>query len=91
LFRLGLLTELDGEMLARYCQTHKRYLQAEESIEKGLQATGRLNRLRVVVAHKYLAALNQLAGQFGMSPSARARLSLKDGAEDEFDSDGILS
>lgn len=90
LFRMGVLTEVDGTALTLYCQAYKRWLQAEDGVEKALMATGRLSRLRVLVAHRYAQQLLQLAGHLGLSPAARARITLGDGGVDD-DLDGILS
>ena len=90
LFRLGVLTEVDGSVLTLYCQNFKRWLQAEAAVEKTLEATGRLNRMRVLIAHRYGQAVLQLAGQLGLSPSARARMSTVD-RDDVDDFAGILS
>jgi P27 family predicted phage terminase small subunit len=91
LFRLGLLTELDGPVLTLYCQNWKRWLQAEAAVEATLEATGRLNRMRVLVAQRYGQAVLQLAGQLGLSPSARTRINMGDHDEDRDDLLGILS
>lgn len=90
LFRLGLLTELDDAEFVLLAKSYQRWEQAEAAVERSLEATGRLSRLRVVVAVRYAAQFRQLASDFGMSPAARARLSLddRDGADDL---DGILS
>jgi len=91
LFRLGLSTELDGETLVVLAKTYQRWQQAEAAVDRSLEATARLNRLRVVVAVRYAAQFRQLASDFGMSPSARARLSIGAHDEDFEDRDGILS
>ncbi len=91
LYRLGLSTELDGAELVMLAQSFQRWQQAELAVGRSLEATGRLNRLRVVVAVRYAAQFRQLAADFGMSPAARVRLTLsgRDGADD--DDLGILS
>jgi P27 family predicted phage terminase small subunit len=86
---LRLLTEIDVETLVLAAQSYKRWLQAEEAVEKSLMATGRLNRLRVVVATKYASQYLQLAREFGLSPAARVRL--ETGDHDLDDALGILS
>jgi P27 family predicted phage terminase small subunit len=90
LFRLGLSTELDGAELVMLAQSYQRWQQAELAVGRSLEATGRLNRLRVVVAVRYAAQFRQLASDFGMSPSARVRISpgARDDSDDGF---GILS
>lgn len=91
LFRLGLLTELDDSEFVMLAKSWQRWQQAEAAVERSLEGSGRLSRLRVVVAIRYAVQFRQLAGDFGMSPSARARLSIgdRDGADD--DGSGILS
>ena len=91
LFQMRVLTEVDGAVLALYCQSWSRWTAAEASVQRSLEATGRFNRMKVLVAQKYATALLQAAGQLGMTPSARARIQLRESDLDESFSDGILS
>ncbi len=89
LHAMGVLTEVDGSVLTMYCQSWKRWLQAEAAVERSLEATGRLNRLRVLVAHRYASQVLQLAGQLGLTPSARTRMATQGGG-DEDEVDGLI-
>jgi P27 family predicted phage terminase small subunit len=91
LYRLGLLTELDTESLAVCSQMYGRWRQAEQSVQRSLEATGRFNRLRVITATRYLDRFNQLAAAFGMTPAARAHITGVGDREEADDGFGILS
>jgi phage terminase small subunit len=86
---MGVLTEVDGGSLAMYCRCYARWLQAESEVQRFLEATGRFDRLRVLVALRYLAAVRQLAGELGLSPAARTRLFVEPAGD--LARDGILS
>jgi P27 family predicted phage terminase small subunit len=92
LFAMKVLTEVDSAVMALYCVNWSRWVAAEAAVERSLDATGRLNRMRVLVAMKYATALLQAAGSLGLTPSARARIQLGQESEPyEPDSEGILS
>jgi P27 family predicted phage terminase small subunit len=81
LHRLGLLTEIDTAVLALYCQAYGRWIEAEEKLEKtGLvikttngnivhSPYASIARTSMLDCHKY-------AVEFGMTPSARAKVSV---------------
>lgn len=88
LYRLGLLTGVDRAPLAAYCQAYGRWMQAERHIAamaKNDQLTGGLlirttngNAIQsplVGIANKAMADMMRYAVEFGMTPSARARVS----------------
>jgi P27 family predicted phage terminase small subunit len=80
--RLGLLTIVDRLTLAGYCQAYARWRQAEEAIEKygmiGKTESGYVQQLPYVsIAQKSLQLMKNLASEFGLTPSARSRLSVK--------------
>lgn len=89
LYRLGLLTQVDIGPLAAYCQSYGRWMQAERAIAKMAekdQLTGGLmikttngNAIQnplVGTAHKAASDMVRYASEFGLTPAARARLSV---------------
>ncbi len=92
LFRLRLLTTADTSTLAGYCQSYGRWVQAERAIARMAekdQLTGGLmiktsngNAIQnplVGTANTAMRDMLRFAAEFGLTPAARARLSL--GAE----------
>ena len=98
LFRMGVLSKIDGNALARYCRTYSLWRQADEFIEKNgmayptKDASGRITSLQqfpqVGIYNKMAITLTRLEQEFGLTPSARARLHLDVNAasyeDDEF-------
>lgn len=85
LHRLGLLTEIDGQALAGYCQTWARWREAEEKIrEFGMVIKGRggfpIISPFVAVANRAMNQMKAFLIEFGMTPSARSRVN-KNGDE----------
>lgn len=86
LHRLGLLTEIDVQALATYCQTYARWREAEEKIKEfGLVIKGR-NGYPVISPFAAVAdrAMRQMKGfliEFGMTPSARSRVAKHDAGD----------
>jgi P27 family predicted phage terminase small subunit len=79
LHRLGLLTEIDGDALATYCQTWARWQEAEGQIRKfGMVIKGKhgfpVISPYVAVANRAMAQMKSLLVEFGMTPSARTRV-----------------
>ena len=83
LISLKLLTVLDGEMLAAYCNCWVIYRQACEAIDDEgpmiwtLGSQGREMRVKnqwLDVKHRELTALMQLAAKFGFTPQCRVGL-----------------
>lgn len=80
LHKLGLLTEVDGEAFAAYCEAWATYVQAQRDVVKHGQmvigSTGTWIRSPAVQIMRDSSALMlQYAQQFGLTPSARSRLS----------------
>jgi P27 family predicted phage terminase small subunit len=88
LFNLGILSEIDRAALAAYTQAYGRWVQAERAIAKMAekdQLTGGLmiktsngNAVQnplVGTANKAAADMMRYAAEFGMTPSARSRIS----------------
>lgn len=87
LYKLGLLTELDGTILAGYCQLYSRWEQI-----KGEQKESKLLMLKhtvdgagnehveakqnplVIMARQTLKEIRMFCAEFGMTPSSRARM-----------------
>lgn len=81
LSRLGLLTLVDGDVLAAYCQTWADYLWAVEELKR----TGRTYKAvsgymgphpAVAIQRDARASLIKLGASFGMDPASRARFSV---------------
>ena len=90
---LGLLTNVDRLTLAGYCQAYARWRQAEEAIEKygmiGKTEGGYVQQLPYVsIAQKSLQLMKNLAAEFGLTPSARTRISVEKPTSD--DPEGLL-
>lgn len=81
LFRNKLLTEIDGEALALYCQSWARMVDAEKKFADGgsrftiIQASGNevKNPLLAVIEHER-ETIVKLLREFGMTPAARCRV-----------------
>ena len=82
--QMGVLTQIDGNALCRYCQFWSRWKKAELFIAKHGEVyplkdeQGKLKCLvqipQVAIAHKLGALLTRLEQEFGLTPSSRARL-----------------
>ncbi len=79
--RLGVLTEIDLDALAAYCQTWSTWKAATQKIRQFgmvVKSTkdGDLPIISpyVKIAHNALTQLRTLAAEFGLTPSARARV-----------------
>ena len=86
LYRAGLMTNLDRAALAGYCAAWGRMVRAERLLRKLgdggadglLTKTAKLNVIQnplVGIANKAARDMMAFAEQFGMTPSARARIS----------------
>ena len=87
LYKAGLMTELDRAALAAYCQAYGRWAQAERALAR-MAEKDELNRALMVKTTNGNAIQNPLVGiankakddvvrhavEFGMTPSARARV-----------------
>lgn len=79
--RLGLLTEVDGTALAGYCQSYSRWRACQMVLsEKGLtfetESGYLMPRPEVSIGNKALVEVRAFCQQFGLTPSARSRMSL---------------
>ena len=81
----GILTELDGNALARYCDAFVRWREAADWLEKKgtvyttKYETGKTKGIRqfpqVAQYHQFGQTLLRLEQEFGMTPSSRSRIS----------------
>lgn len=89
LYRIGLLSSVDRAVLAAYCQAYARWVAAENAIAEMasrdkvtaglLVKTTNGNAIQnplVGTANKAAADMVRYAAEFGMTPSARSRLSV---------------
>jgi len=95
LHRIGVLSGIDRAALAAYCQAYGRWIVAERAIAKmaerdhlteGLMIkTTNGNAVQnplVGTANKAMADMVRYAAEFGMTPSARSRISRQGGESD---------
>lgn len=89
--RLGLLTQVDMAALAGYCQSYSVWKTCTETLrEEGMTYTtdkGYVGqRPEVAIAARALADVRAFCVQFGLTPSARARMTLPEAPDDDADS-----
>jgi P27 family predicted phage terminase small subunit len=90
---MGILTRIDGLMLATFCRLWSRWKKAEAFIEAHGEVfpikddRGRVKCFmpwpQVAIAKSLAQQLTRLAQEFGMTPSARARLQQTDRAANQ--------
>jgi P27 family predicted phage terminase small subunit len=105
LYRLGLLTMIDISTLAAYCQAYGRWRAAEEALAR-MAANDQLMNGLIIKSSKGDAVPNPLvgvsrkaahdmiryAGEFGLTPAARARLAAgPSGAPERSKFSGLLA
>ncbi len=88
LVNCGLLTNIDGDMLAAYCNAYGMFSDAVEEMEK-FKANGgnwfkydsdkgnEVQRVLVGVINQTRKAMQSLAAEFGMSPAQRSKVVAK--------------
>lgn len=87
LYKLRLLTRLDRVALAAYCQSYAKWKQAEEFIQKygttyrmvkidddGRKYIYSQQHAEVGIANQCLKQIRAFCAEFGLTPSARARM-----------------
>lgn len=90
LHALGILYATDRSVFAAYCQAYSRWRTAEELIQRAAKAGGDglssmttkktlMKHPLVGISEKAAAAMMKYALEFGLSPSARARLAIDPG------------
>lgn len=97
LHALGLLTEVDRAALAAYCVAYGRWAEAEQNIQKyGVVLISGENSWPVQspylsIANRAMEQMVKMLGEFGMSPSSRARVTPTKPAEAVDEMEDILS
>jgi P27 family predicted phage terminase small subunit len=81
LLECGLMTEIDGPALALYCQAWSRWVEAEENLVKygtviKSPSGFPMPSPYLAIANKAMAQMTRVLVEFGMSPSARTRVSV---------------
>lgn len=79
LYELGLLTDLDVQAFASYCQAYARWREAEEFITQHgsliKTKSGYWQQVpQVSIAHQNQKIMMQAAAEFGLTPSSRSRI-----------------
>lgn len=82
LYQLGLLSRVDRAALAAYCQAYGRWCEAERAMQQSgmLVKTTNGNVIQspyVSIANKSLEIMHKYLTEFGMTPSARAKVQAK--------------
>jgi P27 family predicted phage terminase small subunit len=96
LFRMGVMSDLDRAALAAYCQAYGRWVAAESALarmaEKDTVTHGLMVRTKagnaiqnplVGAANKAMADMVRYAAEFGLTPSARTRVTASASGEDD--------
>lgn len=86
--RLGLLTCVDRAALIGYCQSWARYVEAEKFLKDNATTfetdKGYIQQVpQVGIAQKYLKLCYTFMTEFGLTPSARGRMSLPSGEDED--------
>ena len=90
LYELGLLTDLDVQAFASYCQAYARWREAEEFISQHgaivKTKSGYWQQVpQVAIAHQNQKMMMQAAAEFGLTPSSRSRIVADQAASREAD------
>lgn len=81
LFEAGLLTNVDRNALANYCEAWADWIDAREHIEKSGKTTitdkgYEMQSPWISIANKAAANMLRIAAEFGFTPASRARISV---------------
>lgn len=87
---IGVLTEVDMAAFAGYCQAYARWKEAEEFITKHgtivKTPSGYWQQVpQVSIAQTYLKIMNKFCEEFGLTPSARSRITAGSGTVESSD------
>jgi len=78
LFALGILTKIDGDLLAGYCQAYSRWQDAEERLKDmgpTIVNAGRVQPNPLIrISKDALATMLRLGVEYGITPSSRSRI-----------------
>ena len=96
LTKLGLLTNLDGAALTVYCEAWSRYVEATKEVSRtGALVMGPRNSFvrnpAALVAKDAEVTLRAFCTEFGLTPSARSRMTVPGGDDIDQDIANILS
>ena len=85
--RLGVLTEIDGDMFAAYCDFYSKYVEASQDVELNggtsiAQSGYEQQRAAVAMAQKYFDKARGIANDFGLTPASRGKLVVNTGGDD---------
>lgn len=78
---IGVLTQVDATAFAGYCQAYARWKEAEEFLSKHgtifKTPSGYIQQVpQVSIAQTYLKIMKDFCSEFGLTPSARSRISV---------------
>ena len=90
LARYGLLGEADVMAFGLYCQAWSRY-RATQTALREIKPDDERYRAIAITLEKAEASMRAIAGEFGMSPQSRARLSVTGGPKDVDPMEELLS
>ncbi len=95
LHEMGLLTEVDVAALAVYCQAYARWMEAEKTLaEEGTTFTTEKGYVgahpAISIAKQCWATIKQFAAEFGLTPSARGRMTLPEPDQEEDPFEGYM-
>lgn len=88
LYALKVLTSLDKQVLAAYCNTYSLWRTACEEL-KGLTDFSERDKQKKFIL-KVQSEMKLLAVEFGLTPSARARLAIDPGRKTKSKFDGLI-
>ena len=102
--RLGFLTETDGNTYAQYCQAYARVIQAERCVSEYINTHNKLTYTytnkngaenevlipEIAAAKTYHAIAARLAASFGMEPSSRGQMRIKDNSNAQDKMEALL-
>lgn len=93
---LGILTEVDVNAFAAYCQSYARWKEAQEHISKEGSTFETASGYRqqspwVGIANTNHRLMLSAAAEFGLTPSARSRIALAEQEGGADDMEGLLS
>lgn len=83
LFDAGILTRIDAEILAAYCQVYSRWKNAELMLQKSGDVIKTTNGNLIqnpylAIANRAIEQMAKLASEFGMTPSSRSRIKVEE-------------
>jgi P27 family predicted phage terminase small subunit len=90
--QLGLLTEIDGTALAAYCACYERWVRAETELTSLVVTFANGNEIQsplIGIANKALLLMHKYIVEFGMTPAARSRVTLRKDGKPKGEWDGF--